>query len=188
MSGFVNSFASGSNLSIRFGNIVVAYGSNLSFSDDVSHAPVGGMGSYSYDTLEPLQYVARGNFSINRFSKLATDAIAAQATPGQLPSRMGATSSGTGTDLTDGNTLLHPSQFNPARLLFSRTFDIDVYEGGPSSTALAGSDRGVSKLIFTLQNCRMTGYSIAFTPGALVGENISFMCIRVIDQVTQAGT
>ena len=179
MAGIIPSFASGSNLSIRLGGIVVAYATNLNFTDDVNHAPVGGIGSYSYDALEPTQYVARGSISINRYSTLAANAVTASLSEankaGLLPSRAVAGPTDIGSSESDGNTLLYPSQFNPTSLLFGRTFDIVVMESVPTSP----------RIIFTLRECRMTGYSMSFTPGSLVGENVNFMCIRVIETDTQ---
>lgn len=181
MAGLLPSFASGSNLALYLGNLRVAYGSNLTFTDDVAHAAVGGIGSYSYDALEPTQYLARGSFSIVRYGSVAGEAIVSKTagTSGKTPTKMGSTSVTTNPD-TDGNSMLHPSQFNPTGLLLSKSFDIKVFERQVS-------DNSQMRQIFTLQDCRMTGYSIGFTPGSLVTENISFICILAKDHLAQGG-
>jgi len=180
MAGLLPSFASGATLAIRIGNTNVAYATNLSFVDDVTQAPVGGIGSYSFDALEPTQYIARGNFSLMRYSALAHKANTGLGA--SVPSR--ATSETF--DEVDGNSMLHPSQFNPVRLLVSRTFDIKIYErvATPETLELVLSE----KPVFHLHNCRFTNYAIAFTPGSLVGENIGFMCILAEDRVARDST
>lgn len=175
MAGRLPSFSSGSNLAIYIGNSLVAYGSNLSFVDDVSHAAVGGIGSYSYDALEPTQYAARGNFSLMRYSNLSRDAILSmpEAIRGAAPARSNSVGSG-----RDGNSLLAPESFNPTQLVGSQSFDIKVYE--------RKNDGTVGDVIYTIRDCRLTGYSIGFAPGSLVSENISFICILVEDAVVAA--
>lgn len=178
MAGLLPSFASGSNLALYIGNLRVAYGSNITFTDDVSHAAVGGIGSYSYDSLEPTQYLARGSFSIVRYSTEAVNAINAKTagTQGRTATR----SNGFTNPNTDGNSMLHPSQFNPTALLLSKTFDIKIFERN-------NSDNSQMSRIFTLQDCRLTGYSIGFTPGSLVSENLSFICILAKDHLAEGG-
>jgi hypothetical protein len=148
---------------------VLAYGTNISFSDDVTTAPVGGLGSYSYDTLEPTSYAARGSFSLIRYTEDAKKSLTNITTNAPvLPSRLN--------NVNDNGAMKHlmPTHFNPTSLLTSSTFNIEIYEGS-----------GSSDKIFTLKDCRMIGYSITFTPGQLVSENIGFMCIKVIDHLVQ---
>jgi hypothetical protein len=150
----------------------MAYGSNLSFSDDVTTAPIGGIGGYSFDALEPMQYIARGNFSLMRYGKDAHGRITSLDNS-LVPSR----ASGADSVPYEGNSMLLPSQFNPVQLLLSSTFDIDVFERQGTSAAAE------LKHAFKIQNCRMTTYALAFNPGSLVAENIGFMCIRVRDKI-----
>jgi hypothetical protein len=164
------------------GGVTLGYGSNLSWSDDVSHAAVGGIGSYSYDALEPLQYLARGSFSLMRYSSKV------RGKNDINPERAGP---GPGDFSTDGNSMLRANSFNPSNLLISRAFDIEIYERRhkaderPSaSKASAGSPTELFK-IFTISNARLTSYSLTFTPGQLIAENIGFICIRVTDELTQ---
>jgi hypothetical protein len=160
----------------------VAHITNLSFSEDVSTGAVGGIGSYSYDAIEPLQYAARGSFSITRYTKEALKAIYDGADKQFAPGRVNGKdqlfqgfsslvvdqSSG-----ADGNSILTKVSFSPAHLMLSRAFDIIVTERGSSGV-------GQNK-IFSCIDCRLVSYSIGFTPGALVSENIGFICIRIED-------
>jgi hypothetical protein len=168
MAGLLPSFQSGSNLYIYIGNVLVAYGTNLSLSQDMTNVGVGGIGSMSYDAIEPTAYAARGSFSITRYSKLASDAIQAKtaAPAASVPGRFGVTPD------VDGNSMLHPAQFNPINLIISKTFDIKVFERN-AQTGVSGN------LVYTAKDCRMTNYSMGFTPGSLVTENISFRCLRI---------
>ena len=184
----IPSFANGSALKISVDGVVIAYATNLSFSDDVTHAGVGGVGSYSYDALEPVQYAARGGFSITHYSKAAMTAIAG-GKPLSADSNAPARSSGKaslngGTDLlSDGNSFLVPNSFNPAAMLASTTFDITVVQTGtPNIVKGKVTTRGEDTPVFTCKDCRLTSYGLSFTPGTLVAEQIGFICIQVVDE------
>jgi hypothetical protein len=192
MAGRLPSFASGSNLAIYLGPDAVAYGTNLMWSDDVAHAAVGGIGSYSYDSLEPLQYLARGSFTIVRYG---TDAFSQMF---KLTGEENNTRAAAGAAGNDGNSLLRPGFFNPSALITSRSFDINVYERAlPTgdntkkgtafleSVTSAKGGNGVGSQVFRLNDCRLTDYTITFTPGQLVTETVAFICITAQDFLTQ---
>lgn len=181
MAGLIPSFASGSTLVIRVGDRQVAYATSLSFVDDVSHAPIGGIGSYSYDALEPTQYIARGSFTIQRYAGSAHGANSDLGTTQSNLAPNPARSAANGPNNPDGNSMLYGSQFNPTGLLLSKTFDINVYEKLTKDTLAPVA-------LFTIRNCRMTGYSIGFTPGQTVSENISFTCILIEDNIVSRDT
>ena len=180
MAGFIPSFASGANLVIYIGAHALAYGTNLSFVDDVANAPIGGIGGYSFDTIEPTQYIARGNFSITRYSKLAIEGLQNSGfvvgTDTVLPGRMGPADTGNEGWGADGNSMLSPTHFNPINLLASRTFNIIIYERNTGGNKIEAQT-------ITLTDCRLTSYSLAFTPGSLVAENLGFICLLADDTV-----
>ena len=182
MAGLIPSFASGATLVIRVGRVQLAYASSLTFVDDVTHAPIGGIGSYSYDALEPTQYVARGSFVLQRYSNVAH---AANTAMGDLQSPKNTSpnparsllSASVGTEsVPDGNSMLWGLQFNPSNLLVGKTFDIQMYEK-------KSRDELGDIPVFTIKDCRMTGYSISFTPGQTVSENLNFSCILIEDNI-----
>lgn len=186
MANLAPSFASGSNLIIRIGTHVLAYASNLSFSDDVSMASVGGLGSTSYDALEPLQYSARGSLVITRYTSKAYDAITAKNAPTRSSNATISTKGlDNGAEITksDGNSLLLSGSFNPVAILTSVTFDIDVFNRKTENRTTTGIDD--KSPIFVLKDCRFTNYSMDFVPGSLVTERLSFMCLRIEDRVAQ---
>ena len=185
MSGMIPSFLSGAKLVIQINGLTIAYGSNLSFSDRMATAPVAGIGSYNADAIEPLQYSASGSFAITVYSSSAFTAISKDTTmlPSRSVSHSDKTASGstaTTPYLRNGNSMLNSGSFSPVNLMISRTFDIDVYERvgtGDNSTDLI--------LTYQLIDCRLTSYSMSFTPGSLVQESIGFMCIEVADTSAQ---
>ena len=192
MANLIPSFANGSALKIIVDDKIIAYATNLSFSDDVTHAGVGGVGSYSYDALEPVQYAARGGFSVTHYSKAAMTAIAGDNAlsadkASNAPTRSSGNNSVNG---GDGNSFLVANSFNPVALLASRTFDIQVWQTGtPSLDAKGKIIVGPEVIIFTCKDCRLTSYGLSFTPGTLVAEQIGFICIQVVDeQVLQKNT
>lgn len=172
MAGLLPSFLSGSSLLIYIGNTQVAYGTNLSISQDMTQAGVGGIGSFSYDAIEPLMYSCRGSFTLTRYSNLSAEAAQQKtaAPAGTIPSRASVSALASG---VDGNSLLHPSQFNPLLLIVAKTFDIKVFARN-SITGATGD------LTFTVQNARLGGYSLGFTPGSLTSESITFRALRVV--------
>ena len=193
--GFIPGFASGSSLVIAIDGVTQAYATNLSWSDDVAHAAVGGIGSFSYDALEPLQYLARGSFSLMRYSSEAKSRIEDASLPARSKGAL---------DANNGNSALAANSFNPSMLLLSKTFDIDIYERLTQATAIvfvsaqaavvetkdtkakdAVPASGDLVKTFTIKDCRLTSYSITFTPGQLVSENIGFICLQAIDELVQ---
>lgn len=179
MSNMIPGFSSGSSLAIEIDGSLVAYVNNFSWSDDVAHAAVGGIGSYSYDAIEPLQYAARGSFSLVRYGTTAWDRIT------NLPSRALNTATAIGSNANDGNSMLRHNSFNPVKLLLSRTFDIGIYERQKPNLAIVGD---ALKKVYNIRDCRLTSYSITFTPGQLVSENIGFICIQAVDLTVQNST
>lgn len=210
------SFASGSSLVIYINDIRFAYITNLSWSADVAHAAVGGVGSFNYDTIEPLSYLARGSFSIMHYDAQ----LFAAAGSGKTPARATETAK---------SSFLHPEYLSPAHMLTSASFDIKVYKREtaavgdlPSSpaaklAAIAAATKAVAAagedvankaaaqaeldaaiaaagaaqvklqeatekgLSFTVEKCRLTSYSLTFTPGQLLSENIGFIAMNVTD-------
>lgn len=187
MAGLQSRFLNGAELEIQisdpdYGTFTMAYTQALSFSHNMRNAPVGGIGSYSQHTLEPLQYSAQGSMVITRYSEAAKK----RATDAHLPANLkGSTTS----NWASGNGLLHRSHFNPVKLLVSKTFDIVVKS---RASILAGLTAASTKEqindavkdalpVYILYDCRMTNFSFNLTTGALLNETISFVCRGVKD-------
>jgi hypothetical protein len=175
MSGQLPAFLNGSQLVIRIGDVQLAFAQALSFSDNMNHQAVGGLGAFSPHSLEPLQYIGQGSIVVTRWSSALKAALAANgATNFPDPIQNAVTST-----RRDGNSLLDGVQFNPRLILISTSFDIDVYQRNKQHS----KDITASELILTYQlsDCSLTNYSFNFAPATLLQENVSFMCLRVID-------
>ena len=177
MAGKLSSFMSGAQLVIRIGSVQLAYCQGISFSDNMTNVPVGGIGSYSFHAIEPVQYIGQGSLVITRYSTKLFDAAKklSSANDKALPANL----QGSGQSPNrDGNSLLDGVQFNPSVLLLSATVDIDVY-------SRADDQKTASVLVYKLEDCRFTNYAFSFTPGTIVQENLTFICRGVIDQTIQ---
>ena len=186
MANILPSFASGSNSVIVVDGITLAYATNLSFTDDMSHAAVGGIGSYSYDTIEPTQYAVRGNITIMQYSAAAVAEASAIATLSPTSDKKGSTVTGTPARMggVNGNSFLVSKYFSPVMLLLQQTFDIDVYERQVDKAT--GNLEKSTSAIFQIQNCRLNSYNLTFTPGSLISENLTFSALGLIDLVAQS--
>ena len=182
MANMTNTILNGSMLMIRIGKLNFAYVQSLNFSERMTNAAVGGMGSGSYQTLEPTQYMASGSMTITRYStQLINDVESGLTSIGNLNKD----------DISaknDGNSLLDNAQFNPLNLLISSTFDIDVYVKKTLTAKSATSPGFTEELLFTIKNCRLTNYSMAFAPGQLLNETVQYVCLGIEDRAGNPST
>jgi hypothetical protein len=162
------SFLQSSRLKIKVDGVNMAYATALSFSDRMSIAPVGGIGSANPDALEPLQYSAQGSMTITVYTDACWDTINT-INKASVPGRA---STHTQRGDRQGNSLLNRWSFSPAHIWMSSDFDIDVYERGTNETEI---------LVYQMLNCRLTNYSMSFTPGTILQENINFLSLSVVD-------
>lgn len=170
MSGKLASFLNGSLLVVKINNVTLAYCQSISFNQNMNLVPVGGLGAYSYHALEPVQFAAGGNMRVVRWSTEEWKEIGDKAVPANLAE----TAEGVlAPDFTSGNGVIDKNHFNPVNLLLSATFDIDVC-GRESSASTE-----LTKPLYKLKDCRLTNYSFAFQPGALLYEDMSFVCLQV---------
>lgn len=206
MAGKLPSFLNGSAVLIKIGDVYVAYCQDLRFSRNMANVPVRGIGSYSVHTLEPVDFTASGTMSIVRYTsdsfRLLKDENIYEKDSAQnivmengQPKVAPAVRTNTPANLAsaqmdknrDGNSLLSPYAFDPRRLLLSETFDIDVYQrGADNNTGVFGAmaTKAETSHIFQFKDCRLTGYSFSFVPGQLLTENVSFVCMQIIDKET----
>lgn len=176
MAGQLPSFLNGSRLEIRIGSASFAYCQALSFSDDMTVQPVGGMGSFNYHALEPTDYAARGSIVITQYSDAVLSALKG-ISPSLVPANVqGSAASGNGG--ADGNSLLKAEYFSPIRLLTSLSFDINVYERNPSA---ANGSSFTGNIVYQMINARFGSYNMGFSPGSMVNESLSFVCTSIQD-------
>lgn len=192
MAGLIPSMLTGSMVVLRIGDAKIAYCQNLRFQRNVAHAPIVGVGSYSVHALEPVDYSAGGSMTILRYT---TDILFGSPDETTLPGRRdllwGATipenlRSAQQDYRRNGNSMIDSLSFNPAKLLLSHTFDIDVYE--KSTIPATGEIISEGTKLFTFLDCRLTGYSFDFIPGSLLTENVDFVCRNIIDRIAYGDT
>jgi hypothetical protein len=198
MSGILPSFLSGSQLVIKIGGQSLAFCQALSFSHNMSTAPVGGIGGASYHSLEPLQYSASGSLVVTRYSRdtLAMNGVATGTsgnplstgaiTPGvsSVPGVLARTTNdknAAGTITQGGNSLLMYKAFNPLMLLLSTTFDISVYTRSFATTGTEDADLTQTEATYTIVDCRCTGWRTSLSPGGLMNETLTFIARSVTD-------
>lgn len=189
MSGFIPSFLNGSKVSIRVGDKVVAYAQNVSISDDMQVNPVGQIGAYNIQALEPTGYLARGTLTITHYSNLVLNKLKeADANLNNAPANVRQTDT-SATAAQDGNSLLIRDFFSPANLLLSRTVNIDFFERKSDSFETSGAEAGKLNIdnfgdespIYRMENARFTNYSTSFSPGSLVQETFAFIGTGLLD-------
>ena len=186
MAGQLPSFLSGSNVEIVIGGVTVAYAKNLNASRNMNLVAVNSIGSYSTQANEPTAFSAGGSMTIQRYSSKTLSGGAggfnrtATANKRTLPEQLRKVAVQDPSGLRDGNSIIDAISFNPLKTLISSTFDIEVYERGVDPSTGAHSTIG-QQLLFTLKDCRLTGFSMGFVVGTLLEENTNFICRTVIE-------
>ena len=184
MAGLLPSFLAAAQLEIHIGSTVMAFAQNCAWTDDMTNTPVGGIGSYSHQALEPTAYIGRGSMTVTHYSSLVANQLAT------IPDALVSTAQKTNSisSKRDGNSLLVAEWFNPIVLSISRTFDIVAYPKTLNVEQASGavtSTVGTNGPLYTLKDCRMTNLSFTFTPGTLVNQVASFLCRFVIDHTAE---
>lgn len=185
MAGLLPSFLSSSQLEISIGDETLAYAQSLSFQENMTNVPVGGIGSISYHALEPIDYAASGSMVITHYSAGIFNAIKAnneRKVPENLQTRESfSTAPENPEQFRDGNSLLISELFNPINLMLSRTFDIKVIPRAINRQGVALANAGSGDPVYTMSNCRATSFRLSFTSGSLAQQIFTFICMAVID-------
>jgi len=158
----------GSDCIIKIGEKVLAYGSSISFSEDMANQVIGSLGSGGPLALEPTAYTGgSGSFTISRYAVKDAPAPAVGVTrPKTLTTAVGA---------SKDNSFYNANAFSPARLLMDCTFDIIIeHKSGSKGTQH-----------YKLVDCLLTGFDISFNPGGISSESMSFECLMVIDTAAE---
>lgn len=182
MAGQLPSFLTGGMAIIRIGDVRIAYCQNLRISGRMDNTAVYGVGSYGPHSLEPVMHGANFSLQITRYTSDLFNKFDTEGTV-DLPNNLQNT---TDSKKRDGNSVIDSASFNPQLLLLSSTFDIAVYERKTDYTTAGGvgTEHGLEgKLIYTLEDCRLSNYSFNFAPGELLIENVSGLA-RVLKDST----
>jgi hypothetical protein len=190
-------FMSGPRLLLKIDGVKVAYAVGLDLRVSRNVQIVNTLGSFASVAIQATMYNGvSGSMQIVRLldSDSRTKMVDA-AKAGKDPARAdglksepdpaltgisGATTGGAGT----ANSLVTATEnlkkhLDPASVLASSTFDIEVWQMYPTTDTVAGKDpslnnKGVLVKHFTVQNCRLNSRSASISAGQLLTESFSF--------------
>lgn len=164
-------FFNGANLKIKVAGIDMAYATGISFQHNMATTGVQVLGAMTSQGIEPLSYSANGSFSVMSFVNKATNPMAGTDIPSlnvtEEPDNTKVDTIGS------AQNFLHDTQFTPRKILMSSTFDIEIIEKGVDVTK-------DYRVIYKLMGCRLTDWSLGFSPGQLASERYGFVCERII--------
>ena len=187
MAGQIPSFLSASRVEIMIGGMRVAFAQNLSLSDNMATAPVGGIGAFNNHALEPLQYSAQGSLTITGYSDVVVNSLKSGGSNSTLPNPLADATPGNPTGGAgvggDGNSLLIGQFFNPALMMATASVDLLLLERITTPAGVITADN--SQIIMTLKDCRFNNWSMNVASSAMVNESVSFICRAVIDHTSE---
>jgi len=155
-------FVSGANAKIKLFGKTMAYCADVSYNINVQTIPIEAMGRYEVFSNEPVGYAVDGAFSIIRYTKRAKEAgISKTANNGNFPDAISSNESGS-----------MGEHFDPARLLQSRTFDIEIHEKTSD-----GDNR-----VFRISDCRLTRRGMGLNKRGVMVDNYAFVGINAQDE------
>lgn len=158
MAGKTPSFITGATAKIKIGNLTMAYAQDVSYSTTVTTIPIETMGRYEVVSNEPVAYFVDGTLSVIRYTKEASDYNGAAANGNSVNQWNNATGNG-------GNA---GAGFDPAKMLASETFDLEVFQ-----KLLTGGTESVGKL----RDCRFTRKGGAINKRGVLVEQFAFNAI-----------
>lgn len=196
MANLLPSFVSSSVIKIKINGRTAMFVQNLSLNQNVQHVPVGGLGSYGYQANEPVLMNYGGSFSVVGYHKDIASTLKADF---KAPASIEASAK---TDPNNNYKIIRSGHFNPVNMIVTSTFDIEVLirqnaskkanevvtTPGQDDLLIDPTTDGVTTTqqaqvlspLYTLKDCRFTGYSFGYSPGALLNEQYQFVC-NVID-------
>jgi hypothetical protein len=190
-------FMSGPRLLLKIDGVKVAYAVGLDLRVSRNVQIVNTLGSFASVAIQATMYNGvSGSMQIVRLIDLAsrniqkTNATTAgkQKTDPELSSLPEPALTGISGNKPDGagtsNSLITATEnlkkhLDPASVLASSTFDIEVWQMYPTTDTVANTDpklnnQGVLVKHFTVQNCRLNSRSASISAGQLLTESFSF--------------
>lgn len=158
MAGKTPSFITGATAKIKIGAKTMAYAQDVSFNTTVTTIPIETMGRYEVVSNEPVAYFVDGTLSIIRYTSAAASMQGTNAQGNSVNQIANAAGAG-------GNA---GAGFDPARLIASETFDLEIFQKLASASTIS-----VGKLI----DCRFTRKGGAINKRGILVEQFSFNAI-----------
>ncbi len=166
------------------GGVTFAYAADVSYAVVVDTVPIEIMGRYEAVSNEPVNYTVSGELSVVRYTGIANaNGMAGAAQNGNGLGNVNFKTGGLGSD-----------HINPANMLVSETWDLNVYQkiqsGNPSVTSPAETNAGAptSGAVITITDCRFNRKSAGINKRGILVDRLGFVGILGYDDSFQAGT
>lgn len=171
MAGKKPSFITGATAKIKIGALTMAYAQDVSYNAAVTTIPIETMGRYEVVSNEPVAYFVDGTLSVIRYTK-AAGGDTAQSTVDNAAVHTGNSveqwnnNPGSGGVAGDG--------FDPARMLSSETFDLEIFSKLPGDAGTASTD---TTSVIKLRDCRFTRKGGGINKRGILVEQFAFNAI-----------
>jgi hypothetical protein len=190
-------FMSGPRLLIKVDGVKVAYAVGLDLRVSRNVQIVNTLGSFASVAIQATMYngvsgsmqivrlldsASRTSLNTNASATKAADKKTLQSLPD--PALTGLKNPATVETVGTSNSTISATEnlkrhLDPASVLASSTFDIEVWQMYPSNSAVASktgslNNEGVLVKHFTVQNCRLNSRSASISAGQLLTESFSF--------------
>lgn len=175
-------FAAAPRIKIRLDNEIVGFaiGMNINFSVDVQ--PMYTLGEYGAQSLETVMYSpVTGTLQIQRLRPGQTNDFDPSAYRKAITTQSGeVTTAELNSNESPPNSLTSSAKFarhiDPRLLLFSETFEFDVYMKIPVSADDANGTYVLKEVAWlSIKNCRFTSRNTNIAMGQIVNEPFNFM-------------
>ena len=166
MAGIKPSFITGANAKIKAGDITIAYAQDVAYNTTVTTIPIETMGRYEVVTNEPVAYFVDGTLSVIRYTNVAAGLAGTAAQGNGVGNWKFATPAG-----SDGG-----QHFNPAALLASQTWDLEIFQKSDDGSGGILSTRTVK-----VKDCRFTRKGGSITKRGVLVEQFAFNAILADD-------
>ncbi len=208
-------FLTGANAKIKLNGKTVAFATDISYSIQVQHVSPRVLGRFEVEDHQPVTYDVSGSFSIIRYTKGAAGVLGNSSPVNASGAGNGIGSFGAaGIGGAIGNAIGLPNSsgqidgradeaFVPARMMQSRTFDIEIFQkipgasqdvtlgsiaenffNNPLGTIVAAAKNPNNPLlvqngvcqIALLENCRLTSSQFTLSNKNVARQTFNFVC------------
>jgi len=181
MAGIAPGFVTGANARIKIGNTTFAFCTDVSYNINVQTIPIEAMGKYEVFANEPVGYSVDGSFSVIRYTARAT--ASADGGPSGIPGTAGTQGNAPDQVETEDNHSMQ-EHLNPANLLTSKTFDIEIHEKVRLATPASVTEEQAAAAdvkVFQIADCRLTRRGATLNKRGILVDAYAFVGILAGD-------
>jgi hypothetical protein len=173
MAGKKPSFITGATAKIKLGGLTMAYAQDVAYTVTTTTIPIETMGRYEVVSNEPVAYFVEGSLSVIRYTSVA-----------KANNMSGAAQGGNGAgnwNLADSNVTQQgkgSDHINPAALLASKTFDVEVFQKQQTGiNATTGQPDITTVSVDKIRDCRLTRKGAGVNKRGVLTDNYAFVGI-----------